>query len=68
MIITEEQLALLIPGNEYVADWCVELERFLPQYGIASIPRIASFISQCAHESGNFKFIAENLNYRWESL
>jgi putative chitinase len=29
---------------------------------------VAHFIAQCAHESGNFLFIKENLNYRAESL
>ena len=29
---------------------------------------MAAFLAQCAHESGNFRFIKENLNYRWQSL
>jgi putative chitinase len=29
---------------------------------------VAHFIAQCAHESGNFVFIKENLNYRADSL
>jgi putative chitinase len=29
---------------------------------------VAHFVAQCAHESGNFVFIKENLNYRAESL
>jgi putative chitinase len=29
---------------------------------------VAAFIAQCAHESGGFKFLKENLNYRAESL
>ena len=29
---------------------------------------MAHFVAQCAHESGSFKFIEENLNYRAESL
>jgi putative chitinase len=29
---------------------------------------MAAFIAQCAHESGGFKFLKENLNYKAESL
>lgn len=30
--------------------------------------RLAHFLAQCAHESGNFKFTQENLNYSAEGL
>lgn len=30
--------------------------------------RLAHFLAQCAHESGNFKFTTENLNYSKEGL
>jgi putative chitinase len=30
--------------------------------------RLAHFIAQCAHESGNFKLVSENLNYSAKSL
>jgi len=30
--------------------------------------RLAHFLSQCAHESGNFKVVVENLNYSKEGL
>lgn len=30
--------------------------------------RLAHFLSQCAHESGGFKFVRENLNYSAEGL
>ena len=40
----------------------------LPKYGITTPQRIASFISQCAHESADFKLLEENLNYSKESL
>lgn len=67
-IISIEQLERLIPGNDYVEDWCEQLQTLLPQYEIDTVARVAAFMSQCAHESGNFRFISENLNYRWESL
>lgn len=30
--------------------------------------RLSHFLAQCAHESGNFKFVRENLNYSAEGL
>lgn len=65
---TQQQLAQLIPGNPYVAQWYHALSMILPDYSIDTPPRVAAFIAQCAHESGGFKFLKENLNYRAESL
>ena len=65
---TEQQLAQLIPGNPYVPQWYHALNMILPDYGIDTVPRVAAFIAQCAHESANFKFLKENLNYRAETL
>lgn len=67
-IITREQLAKLIPGNPYLDQWCNALNEILPEYGIDTPQRVAAFIAQCAHESGGFKFLKENLNYRAVSL
>jgi putative chitinase len=68
MNLTVDQLAQIIHGNPYVADWHHALERLLPDYQIDTPERIAAFLAQCAHESANFKLLRENLNYRWESL
>lgn len=65
---TEQQLAQLIPGNPYVSQWYHALSMILPDYNIDTVPRVAAFIAQCAHESANFKFLKENLNYKAESL
>jgi putative chitinase len=67
-IITKEQLAQLIPGNPYLDQWCNALNEILPEYGIDTPQRVAAFVAQCAHESGNFRALKENLNYRWETL
>jgi putative chitinase len=48
--------------------WYHALEQALPDYDINTPQRVAAFIAQCAHESGNFVFIKENLNYKAESL
>ena len=63
MKLTVEQLGAMIPSNNEVADWCEELNKALPKYDIDTPKRIASFISQCAHESSDFTALEENLNY-----
>lgn len=67
-ILTKEQLAELLPGNPYIDYWHNALEQLLPDYDINTPPRVAAFIAQCAHESGGFKFLKENLNYKAASL
>jgi len=67
-VITRDQLSQLIPGNPYVDHWCEALNEILPEYGIDTPQRVAAFIAQCAHESGGFRALKENLNYRAETL
>ena len=66
--LTKEQLAQLIPGNPYLDHWYDALSQALPDYDITTPQRIAAFLAQCAHESGGFTAIKENLNYKAESL
>ena len=66
--LTKEQLAQIIPGNPYLDHWFDSLSQALPDYEINTPQRIAAFLAQCAHESGNFTAIKENLNYKAESL
>jgi putative chitinase len=68
MELTQDQLKQIIPKNQYVSYWYTALQQLLPQYEINTADRIAAFLAQCAHESGGFVFIKENLNYRWQSL
>ena len=68
MKITPDQLAYMIPTNPDVEDWCNELNKAMPKYGITTPQRIASFISQCAHESRDFTALEENLNYSEKAL
>jgi putative chitinase len=65
---TRNQLAQMIPGNPYIDHWFHALDEILPEYEINTPQRVAAFLAQCAHESGNFKFLKENLNYKAESL
>ena len=68
MQITREQLAQIIPKNPYIDQWTDALNKLLPDYEINTPQRVAAFLAQCAHESGGFVFLKENLNYRAESL
>ena len=67
-ILTQDQLSQIIPGNPYIDHWYNALEQALPDYDINTPQRVAAFLAQCAHESGGFKFLQENLNYKAESL
>jgi putative chitinase len=66
--LQKEHLAALIPGNKDVDAWHAALVDVLPKYGINTERRMAHFISQCAHESNNFRSLEENLNYSEKAL
>ena len=68
MEITREQLQACIGNNPYLDNWVHALNEILPDYEINTPQRVAAFIAQCAHESGGFKFLTENLNYRAVTL
>ena len=63
---TKEHLAEIISAD--VDDWYDALCELLPKYGITTERRVAHFLSQCAHESGGFKRLEENLNYSAKAL
>jgi putative chitinase len=63
-MINAEQLAKLNISLE----WLQPLNDVFNRYEINTPLRMAAFIGQCAHESGNFKLLIENLNYSAEGL
>ena len=65
---TVQQLQELIGNNPNIDNWHSAIINICPDYAIDTPHRLAAFIAQCAHESGNFRFIRENLNYRAASL
>jgi putative chitinase len=65
---TKEQLQSIIGNNSNLDGWYEALSSVLPEYEIDSPQRVSAFIAQCTHESGGFKRLKENLNYKWESL
>lgn len=68
MNITPELLATCFPSNKDTKGLAAALNEVLPRYDITSKERIASFLSQCGHESGGFTKLRENLNYSAQRL
>jgi len=66
--ITAEQTAAILKTNKKAKEWNSLLETMLPRYSIDTVPRIAGFMAQCAHESRDFTALEENLNYREDTL
>jgi len=58
--------ALQTLGIDY--KWEEPLQATFDKYEINNARRQAAFLGQCAHESGNFKTLQENLNYSAEGL
>lgn len=65
---TKDQLKEMIPKNPYLDNWYKAISEILPEYQINTPKRVAAFLAQCAHESGGFIFLKENLNYKAPSL
>ena len=65
---TQSQMKDMIPRNPYVSQWYDAVSSILPEYEINTPQRVAAFLAQCAHESGGFIFLKENLNYKAPSL
>jgi len=58
-MITKEQLAKF----DIEEKWLEPLNVCFEKFAINTPARMACFIAQCQHESGNFKSLEENLNY-----
>ena len=61
-------LQQMIPGNREADEWYSALCEILPKYDITTPERVVGFITQCAHESNNFRNLEENLNYSVDAL
>ena len=66
-ILALDQLKQMVK-NPHITHWHEVLDQLLDDYEINTPLRVAHFVAQCAHESGNFVFIKENLNYKAVSL
>jgi putative chitinase len=76
-MITLAQFKKFAPNSKYQQQWYDTLfgpqtelggKSLLQEYEITTPKRIAAFIAQCAHESGGFVFVTENLNYSASGL
>ena len=56
----------MIPADR--ARWVAALAEPMARAGITSPRRMAAFIGQCAHESGGFRSLVENLSYSADRL
>ena len=65
---TMDKFKTCIGNPPYADHWFKALCEILPDYDINTVPRVAAFLAQTAHESGGYRAIKENLNYRAESL
>lgn len=65
---TATQVQKILPTNKQANQWYDVFNSVLPTFRIDSINRVASFLSQCAHESKEFTVMNENLNYSAAAL
>ena len=65
--LTEEQLRHVMPRCD-VATWLPLLNSAMGRFGIVTPQRVAAFLSQIAHESGECRSLSENLSYSAERL
>jgi putative chitinase len=62
-VITEVQLTAFLPALPNAPTWTAALNAALDRFEINTPARIAAFLAQTAHESGEFRRLVENLNY-----
>lgn len=65
----EKQIIANTPLNIYKLQGAIpqpvinQMFNAISKFNISNVFRLAHFLSQCAHESGNFSIVEENLNY-----
>ena len=65
---TANHVHQLLNGNPHAQSWYEALCHELPKYQITSAKRVAMFMAQTGHESGNYTALVENLNYKPQAL
>lgn len=67
MITLEKLVAAGIKAN-LAESWLLPVQQACERYQINTKNQEAAFIAQCAHESGGFTMLEENLNYRASTM
>jgi putative chitinase len=69
-MITKEQMQEAFPeiSQDNIEKYYDALVSAMEEFEIDTPGRIAAFLAQAAHESGNFRAVHENLNYKAEGL
>jgi putative chitinase len=65
---TEAKLKKILTGAPHVDQWFKAINAILPDYEIDTPERVACWLGQTAHESGNYRALRENLNYSAQGL
>lgn len=69
MQITEQQLLAIFPSaRRHAGVFVSELNAAMARYRIDSRVRVAAFLAQVGHESGQLTHLVENLNYSAQGL
>lgn len=54
--------------RDKATEWLAPIQTACAEFGIDSAQRIAAFLGQCAHETGGFAVLQENLNYSADTM
>jgi len=68
MKLTIDQTKAILKNRTDTTEWYSVFEQLLPKYEINTKLRIAGFLSQCQHESYNFKRLEESFHYSADRL
>ena len=68
MTPTIEHLVAAGVKREVADKWLPHVQRALQQFNINTRRQVAAWIAQCAHESGGFVMLTENLNYSADTM
>jgi len=66
--LSSSQLAAIMPACPDAESWTPALNAAMQQFEITTTERMAAFLAQLAHESGQMKRLTENLNYSAQRL